>query len=571
MTLSLTHFGRLLRRIEREKEKTERMSTGTSGFNLFSLVSEYVDRMLPEDGTMKVLLVDKDTLGILSVAYSQSQLLKKGVFLVDDVENNMQRKPMMAMRCVAFIRPAAHLVRALCDEIRSSKYQNYTVIFSNAVSTDLLDQIARADLKDRVTRVEEFFCDFSVINNDAMVVPVRPNALSPSVISSFSRISEGLAATFVALRRKPHIRFQRNSMYAKRVASELSALTKVDPELFDYKSRDTVMIIIDRSEDPVTPLLTPWTYQAMLHELVGLDNNRLKLPDAASEEDGYVFSQKDDTFFASNQFSNWGDLCSSVKTYVDNCKSALNIDRSTATMEEIKQFMQKLPQTKHLTGSVTKHATVVSHLANEIKARALLDLSLLEQDMVSSSSQSDHWSRLCEAAKKLTTRPSDVLRLCLIFNLRYEKSGMMSRCEELLGFEQRSMLRKMREYYGERPTDYLFASTGVMSSIAKTFVDVGNIYTQHEPVLKKMLTSLAQGRLDAEQFPYVQLQPSPPQSFKPKDVIVFFCGGFTFAEAAVVNSFNQATTSTGGELRVLLGGTGIHSSQSFLAMLGSHP
>ena len=548
---------------------------------MFTLVSEYVDRMLPEDGTMKVLLVDKETLDILAVAYSQSQLLKKGVFLVDDVEHNMQRKSMMTMRCVAFIRPTAHLVRALCDEIRACKYQNYTVVFANAVSTDLLDQIARADVKDRVTRVEEFFCDFSVVNSDSMLISIRPNALSPGVVSSasFSRISEGLAATFVALRRKPHIRFQKNSFFAKRVAHELLALTKVDPELFDYKSRDTVMIIVDRCEDPVTPLLTPWTYQAMLHELVGLNNNRLQLPDATSEEEGFVFSQKDDAFFAANQFSNWGDLCSSVKTYVDNCKSALNIDRSTATMEEIKQFMQKLPQTKHLTGSVTKHATVVSHLANVIKSRALLDLSLLEQDIVSSSSQSDHWNRLCEFAKKPTTTPADVLRLCLLFNLRYEKSGVQSRCEELLTFAHRSMLRKMREYYGERPTDNLFASTGVMSSIVKTFVDVGNIYTQHEPVLKKMLNGLAQGRLDAEQFPYAQ-QPPPPSSFKPKDVIVFFCGGYTFAEAAVVNAFNQAvagmsstaTTSAGlGELRVLLGGTGIHNSQSFLDLLASHP
>ena len=32
-----------------------------------------------------------------------------------------------------------------------------------------------------------------------------------------------------------------------------------------------------RREDPATPLLTQWTYQAMVHELIGMKNNRVSL------------------------------------------------------------------------------------------------------------------------------------------------------------------------------------------------------------------------------------------------------------------------------------------------------
>lgn len=31
-----------------------------------------------------------------------------------------------------------------------------------------------------------------------------------------------------------------------------------------------MVLILDRREDPITPLLNQWTYQAMLHELIGL-------------------------------------------------------------------------------------------------------------------------------------------------------------------------------------------------------------------------------------------------------------------------------------------------------------
>ena len=34
-----------------------------------------------------------------------------------------------------------------------------------------------------------------------------------------------------------------------------------------------LVLLLDRKEDPVTPLLMQWTYQAMVHELIGLDNN----------------------------------------------------------------------------------------------------------------------------------------------------------------------------------------------------------------------------------------------------------------------------------------------------------
>ncbi len=37
------------------------------------------------------------------------------------------------------------------------------------------------------------------------------------------------------------------------------------------------MIIIDRKEDPVTPLLIHWNYQSLLHDLLGIDDNKVVL------------------------------------------------------------------------------------------------------------------------------------------------------------------------------------------------------------------------------------------------------------------------------------------------------
>ena len=41
-----------------------------------------------------------------------------------------------------------------------------------------------------------------------------------------------------------------------------------------------MVLILDRMDDPVTPLLSQWTYQAMVHELLGLNRNRVVLKGA---------------------------------------------------------------------------------------------------------------------------------------------------------------------------------------------------------------------------------------------------------------------------------------------------
>ena len=590
--------------------------------SMFEVVREYVSRMIPQDGSMKVLLVDEATLDIISMSFSQTELLEHGVFFVDTVHGTHKRNKMPTMRCVCFIRPTS--VDALCKEVTAGLYQGYTVNFSNSVTADQLDQLARADTKGLIAHVEEFFADFNAINRDCFVVPFPRNAISGTFIdgSSFKRVADGLAASFVAMRCRPTIRFQNSSFLCKRVAAELSTVLKSDLELFDYRPRDTLLLIIDRNDDPVTPLLTPWTYQAMLHELVGLDRNTLHIKgepctvvvpassssspvadDKPAEPEGYVFSQKDDAFFEENMYHNWGDLCGNVKKYVDHCKSVMNIDRSTATIEEVKQFMQKLPQTKSLTGFVTKHATVVSHLSNIIKERHLLEVSELEQNMVVEVDQSAHWSRLKELSGSSYLDPNDLLRLCILFNLRYEKTASPSRTDELLSMNtnHRILIRKAREYFGTgRPTDSLFASSGVVGSLAtlvRGFSDVKNLYTQHEPVLKKTLINAATGKLDANHYPFLHSPVSshnapsttaaqPEATQRPKEIIVFMCGGFTFEEAAMVNMVNRGwkgmernegqapppQQNTGlPPIKVLLGGTGIHNTKSFIELLGENP
>ena len=66
-----------------------------------------------------------------------------------------------------------------------------------------------------------------------------------------------------------------------------------EPSLFDFQSDNQspeppLLLLLDRKNDPLTPLLTPWTYQAIVHEVLGLFNNRVNTKEAPLLSDGPV-------------------------------------------------------------------------------------------------------------------------------------------------------------------------------------------------------------------------------------------------------------------------------------------
>lgn len=66
---------------------------------------------------------------------------------------------------------------------------------------------------------------------------------------------------------------------AKKLALEVQNTITSEGQLFDFRRPDTppILLILDRRNDPVTPLLTQWTYQAMVHELIGIHHGRVDM------------------------------------------------------------------------------------------------------------------------------------------------------------------------------------------------------------------------------------------------------------------------------------------------------
>ena len=82
-----------------------------------------------------------------------------------------------------------------------------------------------------------------------------------------------------------------------------------------------LLLLLDRRDDPVTPLLNQWTYQAMVHELLGINNNRVDIssaPDLPKDiQKEVVLAPEQDAFYQQNMFLNYGELAENVKNLMD--------------------------------------------------------------------------------------------------------------------------------------------------------------------------------------------------------------------------------------------------------------
>jgi hypothetical protein len=143
--------------------------------------------------------------------------------------------------------------------------------------------------------VQEHFADYIVINPDLYLLNLgfpkqriwghTSEQWNPD---SLQRSTEGLIALLLSLKKNPLIRYEKNSLLAKKLATEIRYQMTQEEQLFDFRKTDTppILLILDRRDDPVTPLLTQWTYQAMVHELLGIQNGRVDLsevPDVRPE------------------------------------------------------------------------------------------------------------------------------------------------------------------------------------------------------------------------------------------------------------------------------------------------
>uniref|UniRef100_UPI0037E82FF2 vacuolar protein sorting-associated protein 45 n=1 Tax=Semicossyphus pulcher TaxID=241346 RepID=UPI0037E82FF2 len=543
--------------------------------NVTLAVKQYISKMIESSGPgMKVLLMDRETTSIVSVVYTQSEILQKEVYLFERIDS-LNRDNMKHLKAICFLRPTKENVEHLIQELRRPKYSVYFIYFSNVISKSEIKALAEADEQEVVAEVQEFYGDFIAVNPHLFSLNLqgvaRGRSWEPTMLS---RCTQGLTSVLLALKKCPMIRYQLSSDMSKRLAESVKQIITKEYELFDFRKTEVppLLLILDRSDDAITPLLNQWTYQAMVHELLGLNNNRIDLsrvPGVSKDLREVVLSAENDEFYANNLYLNFGEIGTNIKNLMEDFqKKKPKGQQKLESITDMKAFVDNYPQFKKMSGTVSKHVTVVGELSRLVAERQLMEVSEAEQEL---SCQNDH-SNAQQSVRRLLQNPRvselDAVRLVMLYALRYERhssSILPSLMDELsrrgVSERHRRMVKSVVEYGGKRvrgsdlitPTD----AVAITKQFFKGLSGVENVYTQHQPLLHDTLDQLIKGRLKDSQFPYLG---ASSLRDRPQDIMVFVIGGATYEEALTVYNLNRSTPG----VRIVLGGSSIHNTKSFL-------
>ncbi|XP_066194039.1 vacuolar protein sorting-associated protein 45 isoform X2 [Sylvia atricapilla] len=498
--------------------------------NAVLAVRQYVSKMIEDSGPgMKVLLMDRETTGAVSVVYTQSEILQREVYLFERLDSP-NREPMKHLKAICFLRPTKENVELLVQELRRPKYSVYFIYFSNVISKSDVKALAEADEQEVVAEVQEFYGDYIAVNPHVFSLNLlgccRGRSWDPAQLT---RTTQGLTALLLSLKKCPMIRYQLSSEPAKRLAECVKQVITKEYELFDFRRTEVppLLLILDRSDDAITPLLNQ------------------------------------------NMYLNFAEIGTNIKNLMEDFQRRKPKEQQKLeSIADMKAFVENYPQFKKMSGTVSKHVTVVGELSRLVAERNLLEVSEVEQEL---ACQNDHSSAL-QSVRRLLQSPRvselDAARLVMLYALRYERhgsSGLPALLEELRGRggtdRYRKLVSAVVEYGGKRARGSDLFSPKDAVAITKQFLKglkgIENVYTQHQPLLQETLDQLIKGKLKDSQYPY--LGPNTLRD-RPQDIIVFLIGGATYEEALAVFNLNRSNPG----VRIVLGGTTIHNTRSFL-------
>lgn len=259
-------------------------------------------------------------------------------------------------------------------------------------------------------------------------------------------------------------------------------------------------------------------------------------------------------------------------------------------------FVDKLGMLTQQQSLAYKHVTLMGELTAQVEARSLMSVSRLEQDLACAPpAAAAHYDAVLAAVGDNTYGPDDWVRLVALWCLRYEregggKSASLADALRATGRVPAARLTALRALLDRcsdaRRTGDLFQDRTISARfavLAKQHIKgVENVYTQHTPAVVGVVERLARGKLPLEEYPAVSRAASSSTS-EPRLILVFIVGGTTYEDATAISALNASAApggsdgSKGGAIgggsslppgtRVLLGGTGVHNSQSFLSAL----
>ncbi|KAK5578989.1 hypothetical protein RB653_008665 [Dictyostelium firmibasis] len=293
----------------------------------------------------KVLIFDTHCSNIIAPILTKGALRNQGVTLYLPLHS--ERQPIQDVPAIYFVLPTSDNIKRIAEDCKNKLYDNIYLNFASKLSNQLMEELAtltiQSDSVSMISKVYDQFLNFISLENDLFVLNnPRDSYLSfnDSTIKdvqaqeNIDTVVDSLFSVLVTLGIVPIIRAPKNSaaeMIAlaleKRISTTLqssggsnvfSNLNEMGSQLsFFYRP---VLIILDRNVDLSVCLHHPWTYQALVHDILNMSLNQVRIDvtqNGQTSKKTYGLDSSSDSFWATNTGAAFSSVAGEIKSQIN--------------------------------------------------------------------------------------------------------------------------------------------------------------------------------------------------------------------------------------------------------------
>lgn len=596
--------------------------------------------------TWKVLVYDRFGQDIISPLISVRELRELGVTL--HLLLHSDRDPIPDVPTIYFVLPTDENIQRITQDFTNQLYDSYFLNFASAISRQKLEDLASASLRcncvAQISKVFDQYLNFITLEDDLFVLrhqnsdPISYYAINRGDVkdtemeSVMDTIVDSLFSVFVTFGTVPIIRSPRGNS-AEMVAEKLDK--KIRENLRDARNslftsdaihsgqfsfQRPLLVILDRNIDLTTPLHHTWTYQALAHDVLDLNLNRVIIDEEVEKHERSGTKKKktvksydlnsNDKFWLLHKGSPFPTVAEAVQEELESyrsqedeikrLKTAMGLDGesdeamsmlsdNTAKLTSAVSSLPELLEKKRL---IDMHTTIATAMLEHIKARKLDVFFELEEKIMSKAAMD---KPIMDIINDLSVgTPEDKMRLFLIYFIcgppitdadfdQYCTALKTAGCD--LGHLQYVKRWKAYSKIALAPSQYMGAAPKTISMFSKLvsqgsqFVMEGVknlVVKKHNLPVTRIVDALMELKSMPETDDYRYFDPkllrvtdasSIPRSKYPfQDAIVFLVGGGNYIEYQNLVDYTKSKAGTTPK-RVMYGCSNLQNAAQFLKQL----
>jgi len=478
-----------------------------------------------------ILITDDVTTNILDTCLKVHQLNDLGIGAIVNVKFNRER---VQVPPIYFLSSNDASLKAVIEDYANPEKPQYAssahLFMLPSLTEGSWELLKKSNLRRHLKTLQEVYCNFHALESRVFHFN-RPGAfrslyMTSKIEAELQESAEQLFNVCVSLQEYPYIRYYRDSKNAHVLAQKFEsyfAKKKAEMPQFKHNERRSTLIILDRTQDPVAPLLHEITYQAMIKDLVTSETKFIPLE--STKEDGTTettqFYYADDPMWLDFKDKNLPDFLKDLQSKFASFKETNVIAK--VKLEEQKENknllrqVRNLPKYRKMTNSFNSHFDIKDKLVGLYRSLDLKTIADMEQSLVTGLDENGRNSKLKDIQKQMSTVFKDPtvnsevkLRLLLIYIISQgginEKSRNALFTAANLSKQEADAIYNIRSLgvtiKSEKKTAHKPPFWNDMHNRAKALSKSTIVQSRYEPLVATLLKKFDKSTLSESDFPF---------------------------------------------------------------------